>query len=261
METERQQDKTSRVKRVMQRSIRSIGRLVVWTDRWGKRCLRRVFTTARLKFVAQMIGLLRAAPALVSYRMTRNALGRERAFSLAAEKVARITGMIGVYARYAFYKQTLLHVGKDVCFGYMSIVSKPDTRVGDQVYLGRFCSVGLADLEDQVMLADGVQILSGRHQHGSDAGTHQALQENDHHYKRVVIGMGSWVGANAVVMNHVGKKSVVGAGAVVVHEVAHEMKVVGVPAKSKAVAPQPKAQVRVHTADEDQQRRLVLRAA
>src|SRR5690606_2617729 len=106
--------------------------------------------------------------------------------------------------------------------------SKRDARIGDRVYIGRFCSIGLADLEDEAVLADGVQVLSGRHQHGGDDGR---LQHGDVRYERVTVGRRAWLGANAVVMASVGESAIVGAGAVVARPVAPEAKVVGVPAK------------------------------
>ena len=42
------------------------------------------------------------------------------------------------------------------------------------------------------MLADGVQVLSGRHQHGSEAGD-GTLQENEQTFERVTIGKGAWI--------------------------------------------------------------------
>ena len=234
---------------------------VAGCDRFGRGVMGLVMPKRRVKFFAQMLGLLRVGPVMVEYKLTQLVVGKTRAFSLCAEKVASIPGMIGVYARYAFYKQTLRHVGKDVCFGYMCMVTKPGARIGQSVYVGRFCSVGLADIGEKVMLSDGVQVLSGRHQHGDGAEGDRAMQDQAQHYQRVRIGKGSWIGTNAVVMNDVGNDAVVGAGAVVVHEVAHGLKVVGVPARSTKVAPQPRPRVQMAVANEAQQRRLVLRQA
>ena len=82
------------------------------------------------------------------------------------------------------------------------------------------------------MLADGVQILSGRHQHGSDVVDGQALRDNPQQYSKVCVGAGAWLGAGAVVMADVGERAVVGAGAVVVKPVPAEAKVGGVPART-----------------------------
>ncbi len=139
---------------------------------------------------------------------------------------------MGIYTRQAFYRYTASGVGRDVCFGFMSVFSKPAARIGHRVYIGRFCSVGWADIHDDVMLADGVQVLSGRHQHGASSRGGMALRENVQAYKKVTIGRGAWIGAGAVVMADVGEGAVVAAGAVVVKPVPAYARVGGVPAAS-----------------------------
>ena len=196
---------------------------------------------ARLfKTIAQLLGRLRAAPHVARYILAIVVLGRQRAFSGASERLAKIPGQWGVYTRQAFYRWTLDHLGRDVYFGFMSLLSKPDIRIGDSVYIGRFCTIGLADLGDAVMLADNVSILSGRHQHGrsavgADAG--QTLQDNEQTYTRVMIASGAWIGASAVVMANVGRGAIVGAGAVVVKPVEANSTVAGVPAKTLNASP------------------------
>ncbi|QDU34389.1 Serine acetyltransferase [Poriferisphaera corsica] len=193
----------------------------------------------KLKLAAQMVGLLRAAPTLINYRIASKIIDKNRAFSLAAESVAAIPGLVGVYARYAFYKQTLAHCGKDVCFGYMSIISKPDSRIGEAVCIGRHVSIGLVDIGHHSYISDDSQILSGRHQHGSH--TSEDRHEQEVCYTRVIIGSGSWIGANAVIMDNVGRSTIVGAGSVVTKPIKPHDKVVGVPARSVKVIPKPKA--------------------
>jgi acetyltransferase-like isoleucine patch superfamily enzyme len=110
------------------------------------------------------------------------------------------------------------------------VLSKPDATIGDRVYIGRQCVLGLVALGDDVMLADAVQVLSGRHQHGRD-GAGGALRNNEQTYTKVSIGSGAWLGAGSVVMADVGSNTVVGAGAVVIQPVPTATKVGGVPAK------------------------------
>jgi len=166
--------------------------------------------------------------------MASPVLGDERAFIGASERIARAPGHLGVYTRQAFYRATLEHVGNDVYFGFMSLFSKRSARLGDRVYIGRMCTLGLVDIGNDVMLADGVQILSGRHQHGTQADDTATLRDNEQTFTRVTIGRGAWLGAGAIVMADVGEGAVVGAGAVVVKPVAANARVGGVPAKSLA---------------------------
>lgn len=189
------------------------------------------------KTIAKGLGFVCALPHLLLYAISRLVLDDDRAFSGASERIAKIPGLLGVYIRQAFYRRTLDGVGRDVYFGFMSVFSKPKAVIGTGVYIGRFCSIGYAELGEDVMLADGVQVLSGRHQHGKESRDGKALRDNQHDFKRVSIGQGAWVGAGAVVMADVGTRAVVGAGAVVVQPVADDGKVGGVPAKSLKKTP------------------------
>ncbi len=200
----------------------------------------------RLKPWACRLGALRALPALAAYRLMRRWVGDEQAFSAAFERVSRVPGLLGVYARQAFCRWTLSWCGRDVVVGYNTLLSKPAARLGNGVYIGRHCVIGWATIEDEAMLADGVQVLSGRHQHGDAAEPGMTLRDNPHQFTRVVIGRGAWIGAGAIVMADVGAGAIVGAGAVVVDPVEPGTRVAGVPAepigrsRSKASAKAPK---------------------
>lgn len=183
-----------------------------------------------VKRIGSILGLLAALPPLALYVLARLLMGRERAFSAGSEYVAMIPGNLGVYARQAYYRSILAGVGRDVHFGFMSLLSKPDAVIGDRVYIGRFCSLGWVELGDQVMLADGVQVLSGRRQHG-EAAAGATMHDAPQTFTKVTIGKGAWLGAGAVVMADVGEGAVVAAGAVVVKPVPAGAKVGGVPAR------------------------------
>src|SRR5690606_30989389 len=125
-----------------------------------------------------------------------------------SESIARVAGQRGVYLRQAFYRATLDACGQDIYFGWMSVFSMTEARVGDRAYIGRFCSIGYADIGADALLADGVQILSGgdEHAHGNDASDnmHDATQT----YRVVRIGRGAWIGAGAIVMADVGDEAI-----------------------------------------------------
>jgi len=184
-----------------------------------------------VKTIGRTIGLVFALPGLAGYVLGTAAVGRERAFSLASERLAKRSGLLGIYARQTFYRYTTGGVGRDVHFGFMSVFSKAAVRIGQRVYVGRFCSIGWAEIQDDAMLADGVQVLSGGHQHGAKPRGGRLMRDNEQVYRRVTIGRGAWIGAGAVVMADVGAGAVVAAGAVVVKPVAAGARVGGVPAK------------------------------
>lgn len=193
------------------------------------------------KMVGRLLGFLRALPTAVLHPLGVGLYGRDRALSLSSERIGRIPGNLGVYARQSFYRRRLGGVGADVHFGFMSLLSKVDAKIGDRVYIGRFCTLGHVELGDDVLLADGVQILSGGHQHLpggaagalSEGGSSSAgvLPTAEGTYRGVRVGCGAWIGAGAVVMADVGEGAIVGAGAVVVKPVEPGARVGGVPAK------------------------------
>lgn len=186
------------------------------------------------KTVGQGIGYVRAVTHLLRFWVCKPLLGSQRAFIAASERAGRAPGYLGLYARQAFYRHVLARVGRDVYFGYMSLFSKAQATVGDRVYIGRFCTIGWVEIGDDVMLADGVQILSGRHQHGRQAEEGQTRRDHEQAFTKVTIGQGAWLGAGAIVMADVGDGAVVGAGAVVTKPVKAGARVGGVPAQPLA---------------------------
>jgi virginiamycin A acetyltransferase len=194
-----------------------------------------------LKLIGHLLGLLRALPHMVECVLLVAAMGQPRAFSMASERIARVPGVLGIYARQWFYRLFLSSVGPDVHFGFMSLFSKPDTSIGERVYIGRYCCVGWANIGEQAILADGVQVLSGRHQHGKEAVEGHPIHDNPLEFERISIGKGAWIGAGAIIMADVGAGAVVGAGSVVVHPVPDGARVAGVPARPIASRTQPRA--------------------
>ena len=81
------------------------------------------------------------------------------------------------------------------------------------------------------MLADGVQVLSGGHEHGVSISDDESHQDRPQHYEVVHIGDGAWIGTNAVIMASIGEGSIIGAGAVVTKPIPKRCVAVGVPAR------------------------------
>ena len=185
----------------------------------------------------QSVFVLVALPWLMAYAVARLLMGR-RAFSASSESIARIPGLRGVYMRQAFYRQTLELCGQDVYFGWLSVLSMPEARIGDRVYIGRFCSIGYADIGDEALLADGVQILSGGREHDQATNEEGTINQQGQSYRRVKIGRGAWIGAGAIIMADVGDGTIVGAGAVVNRPLPDHCVAVGTPARViKTVSP------------------------
>ncbi len=162
-------------------------------------------------------------PRLWTYRLLRQWFGRGRALQWATESVATLPGPMGVLYRAAFYRRVLRDVGRDVFIGFGCCFSQSRACLGDRVYLGRYGSIGWVEIQDDVKVADGAQLLSGRHQHRGDAP--------DTRVERITLGRGAWIGAGAVVMADVGAGATVAAGAVVIDPVPAGATVAGVPAR------------------------------
>ena len=185
---------------------------------------------APLKWIVRAAGVFLALPYFVLYTLARPVLGRDRALSASSEAVSLLPGLIGLHVRHAFYRWTLRRVGADVHFGFLSLLSKAEAQIGDRVYIGRMCTIGWAEIGPDALLADGVQILSGRRQHGqAEAG--RTMRDAPQTFNRVSIGAGAWIGAGAVVMADIGAHARIAAGAVVVEAVEAGATVGGVPAK------------------------------
>lgn len=185
----------------------------------------------RIKRLVQSLFVIPALPTFASFSFNARLFGTDRAFLGASEQISRWAGNLGVYVRQAFYERTLLSCGRDVYFGHGCLFAMPTARVGDRAYIGRRVSIGLADIGEEAMLADGVQVLSGGNEHTMATSHDESHQSQPQQFRRVCIGKGAWIGTNAVIMADVGARSVIGAGAVVTKPIPPDSVAVGVPAK------------------------------
>ncbi len=100
-------------------------------------------------------------------------------------------------------------------------------KLGNNVFINSNCLAmarGGIIIEDDVMLAGNVQLLSNNH----DEYERQVLLCD-----KIVIKKGAWIGAGASILPGVtiGKYAIVGAGAIVTKDVPDYSVVVGIPAK------------------------------
>jgi acetyltransferase-like isoleucine patch superfamily enzyme len=151
-------------------------------------------------------------------------------FLLGAHWVALIPGLIGDYLRVAYYHLTLESCSLDCRVEFGSFFAHPEASVGLGVYIGPYTVLGRVKLGAGSQIASGVQILSGRRQHGRGAdGSIEGAEKGE--FATVSIGANCWIGASAVVMADVGEGTTVGAGAVVVKALPAGVVAVGNPAR------------------------------
>jgi acetyltransferase-like isoleucine patch superfamily enzyme len=183
------------------------------------------------KWIARLLANLAALPLVLVHAVKVPVLGKDRALEGSTQLLALFPGLCGQYVRRAFLAWTIAecHPSATICFG--TILSKTGTRIGENAYVGPYCSLGSVTIERDVLVATGVHILSGGRIHGTDDPT-RPIREQEGELVHVTMGAGCWIGAGAVVMADVGRDSIVGAGAVVTKTVPDGIISAGVPARA-----------------------------
>src|SRR6266542_5181945 len=183
-----------------------------------------------IKRLAYLISILIVLPAWLFYRLESLVLGKEKSFSGFSQLMSLFPGITGNYLRYGFYKLTLGKLGEDACICFGVTLAHPGIRIGRGVYIGPFCNLGLCTIEDDVLLATELHVISGFQQHGYE-NLDLPIREQEGKLVNVRIGAGSWIGNKAVIGSHVGEKSIVGAASLVNKEIPPYSIAVGNPAK------------------------------
>ncbi len=151
-------------------------------------------------------------------------------FEFFSHVVALVPGIVGNYARAAYYAMTLRSCSLQCCISFGSFFAHRQATVEEGVYIGAYCVVGRARIGARTQIANNVHILSGRHQHVRDA--RGCLGGSEHGvFTEISIGADCWIGTSAIVMADVGHGSTIGAGAVVTREIPGGVVAVGSPAR------------------------------
>lgn len=171
-----------------------------------------------------------ALPAALFYMATGRRTGVFRSIMQAA---AWLPGATGSIIRVALLQWMAKRCAGRVRVEMGTIFSNPLVEIEEHAYIGAFCSIGWARIEEYVLLGSGVHVVSGPRVHRFErTDVPIALQGGEP--RMVRIGRGSWIGNGAIVMADVGEECVVGAGAVVTKPVPAWSIAVGVPAKPVA---------------------------
>ena len=182
------------------------------------------------KWMARMAANVAAGPFLVLHAMKVPVLGKDRALEGSSQLLSLLPGLSGQYVRRAFLAWTIAECHPSASIGFGTILSKTATQIGENVYIGPYCSLGSVSIERDALIATGVHILSGGRMHGTDALS-RPIREQSGAFVHVTMGAACWIGAGAVVMADVGRDSIVGAGAVVTRAIPQAVIAAGVPAR------------------------------
>lgn len=151
-------------------------------------------------------------------------------FQVLSQLISLIPDIPGLWLRRAFYRLSLDSCSGSVSIGFGTTFSMPGARLGDSVYLGSNCSIGLADIGADTLVGSGVHILSGRRQHYFD-DIARPIRLQDGERTRVIIGNDVWLGNGAIILADVAAHSIVGAGSVVVSPIPEWSIAAGNPAR------------------------------
>jgi acetyltransferase-like isoleucine patch superfamily enzyme len=183
-----------------------------------------------LKALFRGLALVVALPPLASFAIRAAVGGRDRALAGSSQALALLPGLLGQYVRRAFYGQVLAECAPSCCIEFGVLFSRAGARVGENVYIGPRCHIGLAHIGRDVLLAAGVHVPSGANIHGT-GDLDVPIRDQEGTLEVVSIGEGTWVGSSAVVMADVGRHAIIGAGAVVTRAVPDYAIAGGVPAR------------------------------
>jgi acetyltransferase-like isoleucine patch superfamily enzyme len=142
--------------------------------------------------------------------------------------------LIPTRARASLYRSAGISVGPDTGINSDVFIDGNRLKIGARCYINRFCKFDAVSadvtIEDNVFIGFGVLVITGSHEHGSSA--QRAARNN---CAPVVIGRGSWIGANATILPGVtiGEGCVVAAGSVVTEDTKPDTLYAGVPALPK----------------------------
>ncbi|OKY75631.1 MAG: hypothetical protein BM485_07875 [Desulfobulbaceae bacterium DB1] len=179
-----------------------------------------------LKKILQLLALICTFPLAMIFRLSQSS----SLFAGQAQLLALVPGKAGSYLRVAYYCQTLKRCSSHGYIGFGTFFSQSEAELGLGYYIGSYCILGKAVLENHVTIGSGVNILSGKHQHGY-AQIGVPIQEQSGEFIKVRIGENCWIGNGAIIMADLGLQNVIAAGSVVTSRTEDFSLMAGNPAK------------------------------
>lgn len=183
-----------------------------------------------IKVVAQLTSLILVYPVYFLLRLCNLFFLNDLPFQGFSQLMSLFPGVPGNYLRQQFYRLSLAECSNDCCIEFGTFFSQMESEIGQRVYIGANCSIGLSRIGDDVMLGSNVDIVSGKNQHYFES-LDTVMREQGGQLEQIDIGQDCWLGNNSVVMASIGTKSIVAAGSVVIKDVPPYSIVGGNPAR------------------------------
>jgi acetyltransferase-like isoleucine patch superfamily enzyme len=169
-------------------------------------------------------------PVLVGYTLAAWIVGRDRAFPGWSQSMSLFPGLLGTYLRRAFYRSTLSECGSGSWITFGTIFARPTVRIGRNSYVGAYCVIADATIEEDVLIGSHVSIMSGPNTHGTGR-LDLPVREQPGVIQHLTIGRDTWIGDRASILADVGRHCVIGAGSVVTRPIPDFAIAVGCPAR------------------------------
>ncbi len=156
-----------------------------------------------LKLAGRLVAHVLVFPILLWHWLWLPLLGADRCVQGSTEYLSLFPGLIGNYLRNAFLSWTIKHCHPSATISFGTTFSKANASIGELVYIGPGCHLGMVDIQRDVLIAAGVHITSGARTHGF-ADPNKPIREQEGILEVVTIGERSWVGSAAIVMASIG---------------------------------------------------------
>lgn len=137
-----------------------------------------------------------------------------------------------------------ISIGRNSTFGRGTVLYAPNhMRIGDNVYIGKYCSLETdLDIGNDVLIGNNVGLI-GKYDHdysqvGQSIKDSPWIGDGDYQFKgknlKLIIENDVWVGYGAIIVSgvRIGHGAIVGAGSVVLRDVEPYSIVAGNPAKA-----------------------------
>jgi len=183
-----------------------------------------------IKIIIDKIFKLLTFPFYLLFHSTKLILGKRKSFGSVMQLVSLFPGVTGEWLRRGALQWITGNGLNNCCISFGCTFSDPGVEIGDGVYLGTRCDIGLASIGDDCVIGSSVHILSGSRQHNF-SNSDKPIRDQGGIFKKVSVGRDTWIGNGAIIVADIGQGCVVGAGSVVVKAIPDFGVAAGNPAK------------------------------